>query len=132
MLSHPCVASLLCNLRQAPPLTPALFPKGRGGVRHYFFAAACAASQSAWVFCMVKPWPLHEFWPLQELVACLQAPWPLQDEEFMHLTAAWSPEAWPPTGAADTAAAANRPATITAMALALTVLMFISMAPRSL
>ncbi|HEY1588743.1 MAG TPA: hypothetical protein VGG00_03335, partial [Rhodanobacter sp.] len=88
--------------------------------------AAWAAVQSAWVFCMVKPWPLHEFWPLHELVACLHAPWPLQDDEFMHLTLAVSPAPLGEATAADIEDTANRPATIMAMAAPLSLLVFMS------
>src|SRR5689334_6129408 len=77
----------------------------------YFLASAWATSQSCWVFCMVKPWPLHAFWPLHALLACLQAPWPLQDEEFTHLTAALSPAAVLSAADAVIEVTANRPAT---------------------
>ncbi|WP_168171155.1 hypothetical protein [Rhodanobacter sp. B04] len=85
---------------------------------------ACAAVQSACVFCMVKPWPLQEFWPLHELVACLHAPWPLQDDEFMHLTVAVSLAPLGDATADDIELIANRPATITAIAAPLSLLVF--------
>src|SRR6187402_637743 len=55
-----------------------------------FLAEACADLHEASCFCIVKPWPLHAFWPLHELLDVLHAPWPLQDEEFSHFTLAWS------------------------------------------
>jgi hypothetical protein len=73
---------------------------------------------------MVKPWPLHEFWPLQELVACLHEPWPLQDDECMHLTAAESPAGVLSAAEADIEVTANKPATIIAMAAPLSLLVF--------
>jgi hypothetical protein len=35
---------------------------------------------------ITKPLPLHEFWPLHELVAVLQVPWPLQEFTPKHWT----------------------------------------------
>jgi hypothetical protein len=37
-----------------------------------------AAVQASALDCSTQPWPLHAFWPLQELLADLQALWPLQ------------------------------------------------------
>jgi hypothetical protein len=52
-------------------------PHGDGTPRTDQFFFALAASHSFWVSSL-NPWPLQEFWPLQELVADLQADWPLQ------------------------------------------------------
>src|ERR1700761_3238516 len=55
----------------------------------YLPALALAASHLAWVI-STKPWPLQEFWPLQELLALLQADLPLQELTPSHLTLASS------------------------------------------
>ena len=53
-------------------------PYGGGTSRSDQFFFAWAASQSFWVSSL-NPWPLQEFWPLQELLADLQADCPLQE-----------------------------------------------------
>jgi hypothetical protein len=50
------------------------------------FIFALAASQSAWVAVMVKPWPLQEFWPLQLFFADLHDDMPLQELAPVHFT----------------------------------------------
>jgi hypothetical protein len=56
------------------------------------FFLALAASHCFWVSSL-NPWPLHEFWPLQELLADLQADCPLQTLTPVHWTLASSAEA---------------------------------------
>jgi hypothetical protein len=56
------------------------------------FFLALAASHCFWVSSL-NPWPLHEFWPLQELLADLQADCPLQALTPVHCTLASSAEA---------------------------------------
>ena len=51
------------------------------------FFLALAASHCFWVSSL-NPWPLQEFWPLQELFADLQADWPLQALTPVHCTLA--------------------------------------------
>ena len=46
------------------------------GSDQFFFAFS--AAHSFWVSSL-NPWPLQEFWPLQELVVDLQADCPLQE-----------------------------------------------------
>jgi hypothetical protein len=45
-----------------------------------------AAVQASALDCSSHPWPLQEFWPLQELLAVLQELWPLQALMPAHLT----------------------------------------------
>ena len=63
---------------------------GTSGSDQFFFALA--ASQSFWVSSL-NPWPLQEFWPLQELLADLQADCPLQELTPVQCTLASSAEA---------------------------------------
>jgi hypothetical protein len=59
-----------------------------------------------------KPLPLHEFWPLQELLALLQADWPLQEFTPVHFTFASAAVAFVTAAIEKTIAAAAARATL--------------------
>ena len=67
--------------------------RAKPGGFDYFSIFAFAASQSALVISM-KPLPLQEFWPLQELLALLQADWPLQEFTPSQWTCHRPPPPW--------------------------------------
>jgi hypothetical protein len=77
-------------------------------------ASACASLQALSLDCIVMPWPLHAFLPLQEFAEFLQALWPLHELDFSHLTLASSA-----AEAVLMLATANNPATAVANAMPL-------------
>src|ERR1700730_16352717 len=108
-------AALCCgppgNCKPGPPLAlQRRYPASiLTGIAYLPAALALAASHFAWVI-STKPWPLQEFWPLQELFADLQAECPLQEFTPSHLTLASSAALAAPTSAVENipAAAAAR------------------------